>query len=425
MLTFTTLKKDPKTLARRGELKLYNGTVQTPAFMPVGTVGAVKTLLPQEVKSLGADIILGNTYHLYLRPGHEQIKEYGGIQKWNHWDGPVLTDSGGFQVFSLGGKNRVTNETPAAPEGAETSTPADQPLRSTKPVYDADDTDAGLVKIVEEGVHFTSHLDGSKHFFSPENVVDIQTAIGSDIMMVLDECTEFPATYDRAKKSMERTHRWAKRAVDYFAKLKEEHPEIAAKHNLFGIAQGSTFKELREESTKFISEQPFDGVAVGGVSVGEGKDYMYEVMQWTGPLLPEEKPHYLMGIGEPEDLIQGVANGYDMFDCVLPTRLGRYGVIWRAHRDSQGRYEKFEKWDMRSKRFRNDQSVMDPHCTCPTCSQGFSAGFIDHMLREREVVGIRLTTMHNLHTLLQLMRDIRSSLENGSFTEDFTHFIAQ
>lgn len=431
MLTFTTLKKDQKTLARRGELKLYNGTVQTPAFMPVGTVGAVKTLLPHEVKQLGADIILGNTYHLYLRPGHEQIKEYGGIQKWNHWDGPVLTDSGGFQVFSLGGKNRVTDTTTAAPtqsvietvDGATTEAPADQPLRSTKKPYDADDTDAGLVKMTEEGVHFTSHLDGSKHFFSPENVIDIQASIGSDIMMVLDECTEFPATYDRAKKSMERTHRWAQRATEYFNKLKQDNPELAAKHNLFGIAQGSTFKDLRLESTKFIADLPFDGVAVGGVSVGEGKDYMYEVMEWTGPLLPEEKPHYLMGIGEPEDLIRGVANGYDMFDCVLPTRLGRYGVIWRVHRDSDGRYQGFEKWDMRSNRFRNNQAIMDDQCGCPACSQGFSAGFIDHMLREREVVGIRLTTMHNLHTLLQLMRDIRTSLEQGTFTQEFHHFI--
>lgn len=421
MLEFSISKKDKKTLARRAELKLYNGTVQTPAFMPVGTVGAVKTLLPQEVKALGADIILGNTYHLYLRPGHEEIKKYGGIQKWNHWDGPILTDSGGFQVFSLGGKNRVA-ENADLPTGTSEQ-PADQPLRSDKKPYDADDTDAGLVKMTEEGVHFTSHLDGSKHFFSPENVIDIQMSIGSDVMMVLDECTEFPATYDRAKASMERTHRWAQRATDYFNKVKTENPEAAKKHNLFGIAQGSTFKDLRLSSTQFMSELPFDGVAVGGVSVGEGKDYMYEVMNWTGPLLPEAKPHYLMGIGEPEDLIRGVANGYDMFDCVLPTRLGRYGVIWRAHRDSSGKYEKFEKWDMRSNRFRNNQSLIDPACTCPTCSQGFSAGFIDHMLREREVVGIRLTTMHNIHTLLELMKDIRTSIENDTFTEDFSLFI--
>jgi queuine tRNA-ribosyltransferase len=414
MLNFNITHKDPKTRARRGSIELHHGTVQTPAFMPVGTVGAVKTLLPNEVKDLGADIILGNTYHLYLRPGHETIKEYGGIQKWNHWDGPVLTDSGGFQVFSLGGRERV-KETQEPP--------ADQPIRSTKPVYDADDTDTEHVKITEEGAHFTSHIDGSKHFFSPENVIDIQTAIGSDIMIVLDECTEYPATYERAKKSMDRTHRWAKRANDYFTQLKNNNPELAKKHNLFGVAQGSTFEDLRKESIEYISSLDFDGIAVGGVSVGEGKDHMYNVMDWSGPLLPPEKPHYMLGIGEPEDLIRAVAHGYDMFDCVLPTRLGRYGVIWRAHRDTKGKYEKFEKWDMRAARFRNNKEVIDPNCGCPACSQGYSAGFIDHMLREREVVGIRLTTMHNVWTLLQLMRDIRASIEAGTYAEDFKTFI--
>ncbi len=416
MLNFSISHNDHKSLARRGQIELYHGTVQTPAFMPVGTVGAVKTLLPDEVKQLGADIILGNTYHLYLRPGHEEIANYGGIQQWNRWQGPVLTDSGGFQVFSLGGKYRVAGESGEL-------TPADQPLRSQKPVYDADDTDAGFVKIIEDGVHFKSYIDGSQHFFSPENVVDIQLGIGSDIMMVLDECTEYPATYERAQKSMERTHRWAARAVDYFDKLKQADPKVGERHNLFGIAQGSTFKDLREASVREISSLPFDGVAVGGVSVGEGKDYMYQVMEWTGGLLPKEKPHYLMGIGEPEDIIRAVGHGYDMFDCVLPTRLGRYGVIWRAFRDSHGNYEHFEKQDLRSARFRNSKEVIDLSCGCPACSQGYSVGFIDHMLREREVVGIRLSTMHNLWTILNLMKEIRQSIEYGDFTERFTRFL--
>jgi queuine tRNA-ribosyltransferase len=422
MLSHTITHKDPKSLARRGELKLFHGTVQTPAFMPVGTVGAVKTLLPNEVKDLGAEIILGNTYHLYLRPGDKEIAAYGGIQAWNHWDGPVLTDSGGFQVFSLGGKERVkANDT----HGQEltTQTPADQPLRSTKQPYDADEAEAGLVKMTEEGAHFSSHLDGSKHLFTPENVVDTQINIGSDIMMVLDECTEFPASYDRARSSMERTHRWAKRATDHFDELKKAKPEIGERHNLFGIAQGSTYQDLREESAKYISSLPFDGIAVGGVSVGEGKDHMYQVMEWTGPLLPEDKPHYLMGIGEPEDITRAVAHGYDMFDCVLPTRLGRYGVIWRAYYDADGNYEKFEKWDMRANRFRNAKEVIDDRCGCPSCAGGYSRGFIDHMLREREVVGIRLTTMHNLWTILNLMSTIRRSLEKGTFTEEFRPFI--
>jgi queuine tRNA-ribosyltransferase len=415
MLTYTQTHQDPHSKARRGSIELFHGVVQTPAFMPVGTVGAVKTLLPNEVKELGADIILGNTYHLYLRPGADKIDEYGGIQKWNHWDGPVLTDSGGFQVFSLGGKERVAPTTELS---------ADTPLRSTKPVYDADDTDAGLVKITEDGVKFKSHLDGSDHFFTPENVIDTQIKIGSDIMIVLDECTEYPATYERAKKSMERTHRWAQRAVDHFKTRKLENPELTRKHNLFGVAQGSTFQDLREESINFMNSLDLDGLAVGGVSVGEGKTHMYNVMDWTAPFLPTNKPRYMLGIGEPEDLIRAVANGYDMFDCVLPTRLGRYGVIWRSHRDDKGNYEKFEKWDMRNARFRNSQDVMDPLCGCPACSQGYSAGFIDHMLREREVVGIRLTTMHNLWTILNLMKEIRASIEDQTFSQRFARFIA-
>lgn len=418
MLTFTQTHQDQQSKARRGQIELFHGTVQTPAFMPVGTVGAVKTLLPSEVKQMGAEIILGNTYHLYLRPGVEEIAKYGGIQKWNHWDGPVLTDSGGFQVFSLGGRERVmgnlgTNEPPA-----------DTPLRASKSVYDADDTDSGLVKILEEGVKFKSYLDGSEHFFTPENVIESQLKIGSDIMIVLDECTEFPATYERAKKSMVRTHRWAKRAVDHLAKLTLDDPSLAKKHNLFGVAQGSTFQDLREESIKFMSSLPLDGLAVGGVSVGEGKENMYNVMQWSAPILPPDKPRYMLGIGEPEDLIRAVANGYDMFDCVLPTRLGRYGVIWRALRDSSGNFESFEKWDLRIARFRNNHELIDPLCGCPTCVEGFSTGFIDHMLREREVVGIRLTTMHNLWTILNLMKEIRQSIEQGKFSQEFAHFIA-
>ncbi len=412
MLKFSVTHQDVSSLARRGQLELFHGTVQTPAFMPVGTVGAVKTLLPEEVRSLGAEIILGNTYHLYLRPGHQAIADYGGIQAWNHWSGPVLTDSGGFQVFSLGGKYRSAEP------------PADQPLRATKPVYDADDTQAGFVKIVEEGVHFKSYRDGSPHLFTPENVIDTQLAIGSDIMMTLDECTEFPASYERAKHSMERTHRWAKRASDYFQLLSKQNPDIAKKHNLFGIAQGSTFKNLRQTSTEYIASLPFDGIAVGGVSVGEGKDHMYTVMNWTREWLPTQKPHYLMGIGEPEDLIRAVSHGYDMFDCVLPTRLGRYGVVWRVLRDAHGDIDKFTKWDLRSARFRNNREPIDSNCGCPTCNAGFSTGFIDHMLREREVVGIRLTTMHNLWTLLHLMADIRQSIESGTFSRDFRRFIS-
>ncbi len=410
MLTFTIREKDQQTLARRAEIELAHGTVQTPAFMPVGTVGVVKTLLPSEVWDLGAEITLGNTYHLYLRPGHEAIKVFGGIQSWNKWQGPVLTDSGGYQVFSLGNK-------------ALTGVSGMQEAAHKEGFYDADTMQAGNVRITEEGAEFTSHIDGSKHKFTPENVVDTQIALGSDIMMVLDECVEYPATEDRAKSSMERTHRWAKRAIDHFEQLQVGDSDIVKKHNLFGIAQGSTFSELRKESVEYIASLPFDGIAVGGVSVGEGKEHMYQVMDWTGPLLQPERPHYLMGIGEPEDLIRAVANGYDMFDCVLPTRLGRYGVIWHVNRDSAGRYESFEKWDLRGARFRTDQAVIDHTCDCPTCKAGYSRAYIAHLLREREVTGIRLTTVHNLRTILRLMEDIRVALDGGIFSTKFKPFI--
>lgn len=425
MLTHTITHKDSLTLARCGQLKLATGTVETPAFMPVGTVGAVKTLLPSEVQALGADIILGNTYHLYLRPGHKAIEQFGGIAQWNGWKGPVLTDSGGFQVFSLGGRYRVgsTNEQLPPPPDLESLTPADQPIRNTKPAYDADDAAAGFVKITEAGAEFRSHIDGSRHNFTPENVVDIQIALGSDIMMVLDECTEYPASYERAKNSMLRTHRWAKRASDHFEQLKAENPAIGERHNLFGIAQGSTYEDLRQQSVEYMASLQFDGVAVGGVSVGEGKDHMYKVIDWTGEYLPQNKPRYLMGIGEPEDLIRAVAGGYDMFDCVLPTRLGRYGVIWQADRQADGRYLKFSKTDLRKADYRDDKLPIDPLCGCPTCSGGSSRAFIGHMLREREVVGIRLTTTHNLYTLLNLMKEIRFSIERGTFATDFASFI--
>lgn len=411
MLNFTIHKQDTKTLARRGSIELFHGTVQTPVFMPVGTVGAVKTMTPEEIKALGADIILGNTYHLYLRPGHESIQKFGGIQNWNRWQGPILTDSGGYQVFSLGGKYNTNQE------------PADQPIRNQKPVYDADQATPGFVKITEDGAQFTSHLDGSKHSFTPEKVIDIQLALGSDILMVLDECTEFPATYERAKLTMERTHRWAKRAIDYYQSLVAKDPTLAKKHNLFGISQGSIYEDLRHQSLDFISSLPFDGVAVGGVAVGEGKEHMYQVMDWLGSSLPKDKPHYLMGIGEPEDLIRSVANGFDMFDCVLPTRLGRYGVIWHADYDIEGRYQAFTKWDLRAAQFREDQAILDDRCGCPTCQGGYSRAFIGHMLREREVLGIRLTTQHNLWTILNLMQKIRQTLEAGTFATDFAQFL--
>jgi len=296
---------------------------------------------------------------------------------------------------------------------------------------DNSQNDFSLVKISEKGVWFKSHIDGSKHFFTPEKVIDIQLALGSDIIMVLDICTEFPATYERAKEAMELTHRWAKRSIIHFQKkIKDQRSKIKmtmqnAKFNsnhearvtdyinrplLFGIAQGSTYKDLRIESTEYISSLGFDGIAVGGVSVGEGKKHMYEVFRWVSPYLPEDKPHYLMGVGEPEDLVYATRYGFDMFDCVLPTRLGRHGVIWtqsKLNPKYEIRNPKFEKIDIRKRKYKLDKKPLVKNCKCYTCTQGFSRSYLHHLIKEKEMFGMRLLSIHNISFLIQLMKEIR------------------
>ena len=292
---FKVLSKDIKTNARVCEVTTSHGAFQTPIFMPVGTQATVKAIEQRELEEVGAEIILGNTYHLYLRPGEKEIKKFGGLHKFMNWSGSILTDSGGYQVFSLGKNFRD---------------------------YSNEIRNASLVNISDEGVWFKSHIDGSKHFFTPEKVLDIQKDLGSDIIMVLDECTEYPASKERAEFSAKMTHRWARRSANYWERFRKKGKAI------FGIVQGSVYKDLRENSVMQISALKFDGIAVGGVSVGEGKKHMYQVMRWVGPLLPKNKPHYLMGVGEPEDILEAVKWGFDMFDCVLPTRLGRHGTCW-------------------------------------------------------------------------------------------------
>ncbi len=395
-MKFKILAQSKKSFARAGEIETSHGKIQTPIFMPVGTVGSVKGINPDELKQMGADIILGNTYHLYLRPGDKFIKKAGGLHKFINWDRPILTDSGGFQVFSLG-------------------------LRDNKyEIKSKNKSFSSLVKFKKDGVDFKSFIDGSKHYFSPEKVIDIQLNFGSDIMMVLDICTEFPASYARAKQAMEKTHYWAKKASDYFDKLKSKNPENR-KHSLFGIVQGSTYKDLREESLKYISSLNFDGIAVGGVSVGEGKKHMYEVMNWTGPKLPQDKPRYIMGIGEPEDIIEAVKNGFDMFDCVLPTRLARHGVVWVSDKQqglsNKQKWEKikFKKLDLRKASARNDFKPIQEGCECYACKNNFSRAYIAHLLKENEILGLRLASEHNLYFLLNLTREIRKDILAGRF----------
>jgi queuine tRNA-ribosyltransferase len=387
-MKYTFKAKDKSTKARRGELQLAHGVVQTPVFMPVGTVGTVKGLTNEELIALGAEIILGNTYHLHLRPTSEYIKEYfGSLHGFSGWPKPILTDSGGFQVFSLGLKLEG--------QGSDASNPS-------------------LVKITEEGAAFRSHIDGSKHMFTPERVVDIQHNLGSDIMMPLDMCPDGNASYDDIKRAVDQTHRWAKRGIDYWNSIKGD-----SQQNYFGIVQGGPHADLRQQSAEYISSLGFDGIAIGGVANGgESKAKMHEAVDYAIPFIPEDKPRYLMGVGEPVDMVRAVSQGIDMFDCVLPTRLGRHGVAWVGNER-----EGFSSLNLVRPHFRNDTSVLDPDCTCPTCANGYSRAYIHHLMKEKELLGIRLITQHNLAHVINLFQRMRTSIEAVRFDKDFANVL--
>jgi len=361
-----------KSLARRGQITTSHGKIQTPVFMPCATVGAVKGVSAEELQEIGYEIILANTYHLYLRPGEKAINKMGGLHSFMNWKRSILTDSGGYQVFSLGQNFRDYSE-----EIQKTS----------------------LVNVNKDGAWFKSHLDGSKHFFTPEKVIEIQKDLTSDIIMVLDECTEYPATIQRAKDSMEMTHTWAKRSIEYWQRFGNR------KQAIFGIIQGSVYNKLREESVKYISSLGFDGIAVGGVSVGEGKANMLKIIRTVGPLLPKDKPHYLMGVGEPEDIIYAVKYGFDMFDCVLPTRLGRHGTVWVTKN-----WSKFTKIDLRKSKYAQVREPIMAGCGCPACSQGYSRAYIGHLIKNNEMLGMRLASLHNLWILAELIKRIRNGI---------------
>lgn len=362
-ITYEHIKICKQTGARLGIVHTPHGSFETPAFMPVGTQATVKTMSPEELKDVGAGIILSNTYHLWLRPGHDIVKEAGGLHKFMNWDRPILTDSGGFQVFSL----------------------------------------SKFRKIEEEGVHFRHHLNGSKLFLSPEKAMEIQNDLGPDIMMAFDECPPFPATYEYMKASVERTSRWAARCLAAHARPDEQA--------LFGIVQGGEFEELRKQSAKDLVALDFPGYAIGGLSVGEPKDIMNRVLEYTTPLLPADKPRYLMGVGSPDSLIDGAIRGIDMFDCVLPTRIARNGTLMT----SEGRLV------VRNAKYKNDFGPLDKNCDCYAC-KNYSRAYIHHLIRTEETFGIRLTTQHNLHFLLNLMEQVRDAIRNdrlGDFREEF------
>jgi len=352
---FKLLSKDNS--ARYGLLKTPRGQTETPCFMPVGTLGAVKGLTWEQVKKMGYSLVLGNVYHLYLRPGLAVIEEAGGIHSFTGWSGLILTDSGGFQVFSLG----------------------------------------KLMKITEEGVELRSHIDGSKHFFTPEFVVEFEERIGVDIGMVLDECTPYPATYEYAKLSMERTLRWARRSIE---------ARTTDKTALFGIVQGGVYEDLRLKCAEELTKLPFEGFAIGGLSVGEPKEDMYRITRLVAPALPEDKPRYLMGVGTPEDILEAVEAGVDMFDCVMPTRNARNGTLftWRG------------RVNIKAAKYKKDFSPLDPECDCYTC-KNFTRAYLRHLYVSKEINSVILNTIHNLHFYAKLMEKIREAIREGRFKE--------
>jgi len=364
-MEFTRIAKDPGCAARLGIIGTPHGDVRTPAFMPVGTQGTVKGLTPEQIRGLGADIILGNTYHLYLRPGHRLIADLGGLHRFMNWPGPILTDSGGFQIYSLG----------------------------------------ALRRIADEGATFQSHIDGSKHFLSPEAAVEIQEALGSDIMMCLDECIAYPATREEVERALARTARWADRC-----KLSRKNRAQA----LFGIVQGGVYPDLRRRGAEELAAIGFDGYAIGGLSVGEPKGLMLENLAATAPLLPEERPRYLMGVGTPEDLVDGVFHGIDMFDCVMPTRSARNGLL----------FTNGKKVVIKNARYREDASPLDSECDCYTC-QNYSRAYLRHLFVAGEILAMVLNTIHNLRYYLHLMERIREAIREGRYPEFRDRFLRE
>ena len=362
-VTYELLHIDKSTGARRGIVHTPHGDIQTPVFMPVGTQATVKSMTPEELKEIGAQIILSNTYHLYLRPGHEIVKQAGGLHKFMNWNRPILTDCGGFQVFSL----------------------------------------SDLRTISEDGVEFRSHLDGSKHFFSPEKVMEIEEALGADIIMSFDECVKYPETYEYTKNSMERTTRWAKRC-----KVAHKNTD---KQALFGIIQGGFYEDLREKSAKDLIELDFPGYAIGGISVGEPKEEFLKMLYYTTPLMPENKPRYLMGVGTPDYLLEAAIAGIDMCDCVLPTRIARNGTAktWNG------------KVVVRNATYEKDWEPIDSECDCYAC-KNYTRAYIRHLIKANEILGVRLLSIHNIYFLTKLMERVRIEIEHDNlenFKNDF------
>ena len=364
---YELIKKSEKSQARLGKLKTAHGEIDSPFFMPIATRGAVKSLIGEELEKLNAQIILSNTYHLMQRPGVEVIKKAGGLHNFMNWQKAILTDSGGYQVFSLAHKRKIT----------------------------------------EEGVTFNSEIDGTKYLLTPEKVVEIQTIIGSDIMMVLDECPAWPAEYDYVAQSVDLTTRWAKRCYDEFKKIAKDGQQI------FGIVQGGTYQDLRAKSAKDLLKINFNGYAIGGLAVGEPRKHMYEALNWVVPILPEDKPRYLMGLGRPEEIVEAVKQGIDMFDCVIPTREARHGrlYIWKSDNLAESFYSTIT---ITNEQFISSFSPVDPNCDCYTC-KNYTRAYLNHLFRIEESLALRLATIHNVSFYLKLMEKIRQGIKEDKF----------
>src|SRR5213596_3520184 len=367
------LASDRESKARRGRIATAHGVLDTPAFMPVGTQGSVKAVSPRELRHLNAQIVLGNTYHLFVRPGLDVLKHFGGLHNFMNWNGPILTDSGGYQIFSL----------------------------------------AKLRKITEQGVEFQNHIDGARAFISPEIAMEIQTLLSSDIAMGLDECVPYPCQYDYAAQSAEMTTRWAKRCREWKQRNVEMAKPEFADSMLFGIVQGGTFEDLRKESAQAIVDLDFNGYAIGGVSVGEPEEEMMRAVESSEPVLPQEKPRYAMGLGTPPQLLEMIARGIDMFDCVLPTRLARNGTAFT----SAGTL------NLKNAEFALDKGPIEENCACPSCRE-FARGYIRHLVKAEEILGLRLITLHNLHFYLALMNRARTEIERGTFDQFRRAFVS-
>jgi len=383
MAFFEQQYQEKNSRARAGIIHTDHGDIETPMFMPVGTQATVKTLDSFDLNNLGAQIILGNTYHLHLRPGEDLIDSIGGLHKFMHWEKPILTDSGGFQVFSLGEQKTEKGQ-------------------------------GGLTQIDEEGVTFQSHIDGSKHRFTPESAIQIQHKIGADIIMAFDECTADTAEKKYAAQAMERTHRWAERCLI-------EHQKETNRHGyqqfLFGIIQGANYEDLRKQSAEFISNLDFDGVAIGGESIGYNMPATDKILKWIYPYLPIDKPHYAMGIGlDPVDLLVAVANGIDMFDCVAPTRLARHGMIFSTEKNN-GKH----RLNIKNKIFENDLTPLEKNCNCYTC-KNYTRAYLHHLFNTEEITGMRLATIHNLHFMINLMQQARQAILEDRFNEFKNNF---